>query len=53
MTIQEYFTSSGNKINKTGITPDYSEELPDEWKGCTTVDRQFDTQLNKAIEILK
>ena len=53
VTIQEYFTPNGKKINKNGLTPDYEIELPDEWKGKTTVEKQYDTQLIKAIEILK
>ncbi len=53
VTIQEYFTPNRNKIHKTGITPDYEVELPEEWKGKNTIDKEFDTQLIKAIEILK
>ncbi len=53
VTIQEYFTPNGNKINKNGLTPDYEIELPEEWKGKTTVEKQYDTQLVRAIEILK
>ena len=53
VTIQEYFTPNHNKIHKIGITPDEIVELPEEWKGHTVVERQYDTQLNRAIEILK
>ena len=53
VTIQEYFTPNHNKLHKIGITPDIVLELPEEWKGQLTVDKQYDNQLNKAIEILK
>jgi carboxyl-terminal processing protease len=53
VTIQEYLTPNRNKINKLGITPDYEIALPDEWKNKSVVDKQYDTQLNKAIELLK
>lgn len=49
LTVAEYFTPNENKIHKTGITPDYEVELPD-----VENDEEFeDTQLNKALEILK
>ena len=53
VTIQEYFTPNRNKIHKTGITPDYEIELPEEWQGKSTVEKEYDTQLQKAIELLK
>lgn len=53
ITIQEYYTPNHNKLHKIGIKPDIELELPDEWKGHLTVERQSDNQLNKAIEILK
>ena len=52
ITMQEYFTPYHNKLHKIGIKPDEVVELPDEWKGHATVDKEFDTQLKKAIEIL-
>lgn len=45
LTVSEYFTPKENKINKIGIDPDYDIELD--------VENEIDTQLNKAIEILK
>ena len=49
LTVAEYFTPNENKIHKTGITPDYEVELPD-----VEDEKEFeDTQLNKALEILK
>lgn len=53
ITIQEYFTPQHNKIHKVGITPDIELGLPEEWQGHVTVEREFDNQLNKAIEVLK
>ena len=53
ITMQEYFTPKHNKLNKIGITPDIVVELPEEWKGQLTVDKDKDTQLIKAIELLK
>lgn len=45
LTVSEYFTPTEQKINKVGITPDYEVDLPEDLKE--------DTQLNKAIELLK
>lgn len=45
LTVSEYFTPKENKINKIGIAPDYDVELD--------IENEIDTQLNKAIEILK
>lgn len=45
LTVNEYFTPKENKINKVGVTPDYDIDLDYE--------NEIDTQLNKAIEILK
>ena len=53
ITMQEYFTPKHNKLHKIGITPDIELELPEEWKGHLSVEREFDNQLNKAVEILK
>lgn len=53
ITIQEYYTPKHNKLHKIGITPDEIVELPDEWKGHSNVEKQYDTQLKKAIELLK
>lgn len=52
ITMQEYYTPNHNKIHKVGITPDIVLELPEEWKGQLTVEREFDNQLNKAVELL-
>jgi len=50
MTTEEYCTPNKNKINKVGITPDYEIELPNDIEELTD---ENDTQLNKAIELLK
>lgn len=50
MTTEEYCTPNRNKINKVGINPDYEVKLP---KGITKLTDENDTQLQKAIELLK
>ena len=52
LTTNEYYTPNRNSINKVGITPEYIIEIPkDESK--YTIEQENDTQLNKAIELLK
>ena len=53
VTIEEYQTPNRNKINEVGITPDYEVELPDTVTNIVNVDEADDTQLQKAIELLK
>lgn len=53
ITTNEYYTPKGNKINKIGIEPDEKVELSDEYKNVLNVPKDKDTQLNKAIELLK
>ena len=53
ITTQEYYTPKGNKINKKGIEPDEKIELPDTVKNIYLVEENDDTQLKKAIELLK
>lgn len=50
ITTEEYYTPKHNKINKAGLNPDYEVELP---KDITTLTDDNDTQLKKAIELLK
>ena len=45
LTVSEYFTPKENKINKIGVEPDHDIDLD--------IENMVDTQLNKAIEILK
>ena len=53
ITTEEYLTPNRTKINKVGIEPDETEELPDTVENILNVEREEDTQLQKAIEILK
>lgn len=53
LTISEYFTPNGNNIHKVGITPDVVVELPDNIKEIGPDHLNEDTQLKKALEILK
>lgn len=52
LTTNEYFTPNHNKINKVGIKPDIEVEFP-EGESIYTIEQGKDTQLQKAIEILK
>ena len=53
ITIEEYQTPNRNKINKVGIEPDEKVELPDTVTNIFNVKENEDTQLQKAIEMLK
>lgn len=53
ITIEEYQTPNRNKINKVGIEPDEKVELPDSVESVLNVKESEDTQLQKAIELLK
>ena len=53
LTTNEYYTPNRNKINKVGIEPDEKLELPEEYRNILSVPKEVDTQLNKAIELLK
>ena len=53
ITIEEYFTPNKNKINEIGIKPDEEVLLPEDVISSYKIDRKDDTQLQKAIEILK
>ena len=53
MTISRYFTPSGNYIHGVGIEPDIFVELPEEYRNRLYVEREFDTQLKKAIEVIQ
>ena len=52
LTTNEYYTPNHNSINKIGITPEYVVELPKD-ESIYGVEQKDDTQLNKAIELLK
>lgn len=53
ITTNEYFTPSRKTINKTGIEPDVEIDLSDEAKTKLQLTEKDDTQLQKAIEVLK
>lgn len=53
ITSEEYLTPNKIKINKVGIEPDVKVELPEELQNKLVIEEAQDTQLKKAIEILK
>ena len=53
ITTEEYYTPKGTTIHKVGIDPDEEVKLPDTVKSIYSVTKDEDTQLKKAIEILK
>ena len=53
ITTNEYFTPNKIKINKVGIEPDETVNLPETVKNVLTVEEKDDTQLQKAQELLK
>ena len=53
VTVEEYFTPNRNKINGVGIEPDEVVELPEIVLSPLYVERNQDTQLQKAIQILR
>ncbi len=53
ITTSEYQTPNRNKINKIGIEPDEKVELPNDVTSVLNVPEDKDTQLQKAIEMLK
>ena len=53
ITIEEYQTPNRNKINKVGIEPDEKVELPESVESIFNIKENEDTQLLRAIELLK
>lgn len=53
LTVQEYFTPKDNKIHEIGVKPDVEVKLPDDVINFGPDFIDTDTQLQKAIEILK
>ena len=53
VTIEEYQTPHRSKIHKIGIAPDEEVKLPDSVTNVLNVTESEDTQLQKAIEMLK
>ena len=52
LTTNEYFTPNHNIINKVGIKPDIDIDFP-QGENIYTIKQEKDTQLQKAIELLK
>ena len=53
ITSEKYLTPNKTEINEVGIEPDEKVELPDTVENALTVEEKDDTQLQKAIEMLK
>ena len=53
ITTEQYFTPKGTTIHKSGIKPDEEVKLPDTVKSVYRLEENEDTQLQKAIEMLK
>ena len=53
ITTEEYYTPNRNKINKVGITPNEEVNLPDNVAGKYNLERKDDTQLRRAVDMLK
>lgn len=53
VTTDKYLTPNKTEINKVGIEPDEKVELPDSVENVLNVPESEDTQLQKAIEMLK
>ena len=53
ITSEEYYTPNKTTINKVGIEPNEVVELPSTVTNVLNVNKNDDTQLQKAIEILK
>ena len=53
ITSEKYLTPNRTEINKVGIEPDEKVELPETVTNILNVEKNEDTQLQKAIEILK
>ena len=53
LTVSEYFTPSGRSIHKKGVIPDVVVELPEDIEQIGPENIEQDTQLKKAVEVLK
>jgi len=52
LTIAKYYTPKGNDIHGTGVEPDVEVKLDESLKQKTTIEKEEDNQLQKAIEVL-
>ncbi len=53
ITTNEYYTPNKNKINKVGIIPDVEVKLDEEVAEQLVIEEEKDSQLQKAIEMLR
>ena len=53
VTFAKYFNPSGYDLHEVGLAPDYEVELPNKRQNAVNLDRKDDTQLDKAIEVVK
>ncbi|HIT89377.1 MAG TPA: S41 family peptidase [Candidatus Merdenecus merdavium] len=53
LTISKYYTPKGNNIHGIGIEPDIEIDLTEELKQQSTITKEEDNQLQKALEVLK
>ena len=53
ITTEKYLTPNRTEINEIGIEPDETVELPEDVDDVFNIDRSKDTQLQKAIQMLK
>lgn len=53
ITVAEFYTPNGKQIHKVGISPDYEVKIPDGVTKIGVENLEDDTQLQKAIELLK
>ena len=53
ITTEQYYTPKGTSIHKDGIKPDEEVKLPDTVKSVYRLEESEDTQLQKAVEMLK
>lgn len=53
LTVSKYYTPKGRNIHGTGITPDVSVDLSEETRKKLLIPIEEDTQLLKAIEVVK
>lgn len=53
ITAEKYLTPNKTEINKIGIEPDEKVELPETVENVLVVEEKDDTQLQKAMEMLK
>ncbi len=53
LTVAQYFTPNGNQVHKVGITPNVEAKLPEGDNGMYEIGDLNDSQLAKAVEVLK